>query len=335
VSTPPPTGYPPAGYPPTGYPPPPGWQAGPPPQQPRRARRGCLYVFLGVVGVLVLLVIVAVAVGSHNGTKTGTTPATPGGTQTTLAGIGDPVRDGKFQFTVTKITHVKRVGNSLLGQNAQGEYTILHVTVTNISSVAQTLDDSAQYVYDSHGRKFSADSTADIYANGSSNSVFFNSINPGNSVHGKIAFDLPVGDTAVKAELHDSAFSGGVTVRLVSPSSYTGALPGPTRTRTINQISHQKTSLASPPASQPAVTAFGCKILQIGSLGQEEFQVFPVDNITYNGVVNVSFYDYAGSGHTFPGTSLQGVSATPSWNPVPGADIGASAEPSGCIASAG
>jgi hypothetical protein len=44
--------------------------------------------------------------------------------------------------------------------------------------------------------------------------VFFNSINPGNTVHGEIAFDLPPGDAAVKAELHDSAFSGGVTVML-------------------------------------------------------------------------------------------------------------------------
>jgi hypothetical protein len=124
------------------------------------------------------------------------------------------VRDGKFQFTITKVTHAKRAGNRYLGQRAQGEYTILYITVTNIGNVAQNLDDSAQFVYDAHGRKFSADSTADICINGSSNSVFFNQINPGNSVRGKIAFDLPKGDTAVKAELHDSAFSGGVTVSL-------------------------------------------------------------------------------------------------------------------------
>ena len=204
--------------PPTGYPAPPGWQpgnqGGPPPQRPGKVRRGCLYAFLGLVGVVILIVIIGVAAGSHTGTKTGTTSASPGSTQTTLAGIGNPVRDGKFQFTVTKITHAKRVGNSLLGQTAQGKYTILHITVTNISTVAQTLDDSAQYVYDAKGRKFSADSQADLYINGTGDSVFLQQINPGNTVHGKIAFDLPVGDTAVKAELHDSVFSGGVTVSL-------------------------------------------------------------------------------------------------------------------------
>jgi uncharacterized protein DUF4352 len=86
--------------------------------------------------------------------------------------------------------------------------------VTNIGNAAQTLDDSAQYVYDARGRQFSADSQADLYINGTGDSVFLQQINPGNTVHGKIAFDLPVGDSAVRAELHDSMFSGGVIVSL-------------------------------------------------------------------------------------------------------------------------
>ena len=47
-----------------------------------------------------------------------------------------------------------------------------------------------------------------------SDSVSFNDINPGNTVRGELAFDMPAGHKAVKAELHDSAFSGGVTVNL-------------------------------------------------------------------------------------------------------------------------
>lgn len=88
--------------------------------------------------------------------------------------------------------------------------------MTNIGNQAQTLDDSAQYVYDAKGRKFSANSEADVFINGNSNSVFLNDINPGNTVHDKIVFDLPRGDRAVKAELHDSAFSNGVTVSLTN-----------------------------------------------------------------------------------------------------------------------
>ncbi|MGH3260443.1 MAG: DUF4352 domain-containing protein, partial [Trebonia sp.] len=190
-----------------------------------RRRRGCLYAFLGVAGGIVLLVVVIVVIvavaASNNGPTTGTTtPTAASGSSSSgsahAAGIGSKVRDGKFQFTITRITHARRVGSSVLGQKAQGEFTVLHVTVTNIGSVSQSLDDSAQYVYDSRGRKYNADSTADLYINGSSNSVFLNDINPGNTVHGKIAFDLPRGDHAVRAERHDSLLSGGVTVCLTS-----------------------------------------------------------------------------------------------------------------------
>ena len=196
---------------------------GPYQEPPRRKRRLGLKITLGILGGFIALIVlgsIAAALGGGNstgtnaGTGTGSSPAAQTAGSPAAPGIGAKVRDGKFQFTVTKVTHAKRIGSRYLGQAAQGEYTILHITVTNIGSQAQNLDDSAQFVYDARGRKFSADSTADIYANGSSNSVFFNQINPGNTVHGKIAFDLPKGDTAVKAELHDSVFSGGVTVKL-------------------------------------------------------------------------------------------------------------------------
>jgi hypothetical protein len=92
-----------------------------------------------------------------------------------------------------------------------------------------------------------------------------------------------------------------------------------------------------PPPASPAApaVAFGCNILQTGSGGQEEFNVTTTGGGTYSGTVNVSFYDYPGSGHIFPPTSVQGATPVGSWQPVPAADIGASAEPSGCIANAG
>ena len=87
----------------------------------------------------------------------------------------------------------------------------MHITVTNIGSESQTLDDGSQYVYDASGRKFSASSSADIDLAGANgqNSTWLDDINSGNTVQGRIAFDLPAGDKAGKAELHDSMFSGG------------------------------------------------------------------------------------------------------------------------------
>lgn len=89
-----------------------------------------------------------------------------------------------------------------------------------------------------------------------------------------------------------------------------------------------------PPPPPPPAVAFGCNVLQTGG-GQEEFNVTTTGGGTYSGPVNVSFYDYPGSGHIFPPTSVQGATPVGSWQRVPAADIGASAEPSGCVASAG
>jgi Domain of unknown function (DUF4352) len=209
------------------FPPPPG----PPPKKKHRARN----ILLGIVGVIVLLIIISVVAGSGGSNSSSTSSSAPSTTPsaasttpstttssapavTQTAGIGTAVRDGKFQFTVTSVTQAKSVGDTSdgLGDTAQGEYTILHVKVTNIGDQAQTLDDSTQYVYDASGRKYDASSDADIDLNSSegSDSVFFNDINPGNSVEGQLAFDMPAGTSAVKAELHDSIFSGGITVSL-------------------------------------------------------------------------------------------------------------------------
>jgi hypothetical protein len=169
----------------------------------------------GLLAVIVIIVIiVAVAAGTHSGSGNSAAPGA-----TTAGRMGSKVRDGKFQFVVTSVTHVKSVGDTAagLGDTAQGEYTVLHVIVTNVGNQAQTLDDSAQYVYDSKGRQFSADTSADIDGNGGNGGnggVFLTQINPGDTVQGKIYFDMPENDTAVSAELHDSAFSDGVSVSL-------------------------------------------------------------------------------------------------------------------------
>jgi hypothetical protein len=130
--------------------------------------------------LLMVIVIAALAAGTSSSPSISSAgPAVAPSVSTTASapaasgtpGIGANVRDGKFQFTITRISHAKAVGDSSgLSQTAQGEYTILHVTVTNIGSVAQTLGDSAQFVYDSRGRHFTADSTADLYISG--NDVF-------------------------------------------------------------------------------------------------------------------------------------------------------------------
>jgi len=129
------------------------------------------------------------------------------------AGIGDPVRDGKFEFTVTSVKDgVKSVGDDLLGQEAQGQFVLVKVTVTNIGDEAQMFDGSSQKAFDSEGREFSSDGGAAIYLKGSES--FLNDINPGNSVKATVVYDIPKDATLAELELHDSMFSGGVSVTL-------------------------------------------------------------------------------------------------------------------------
>lgn len=69
-----------------------------------------------------------------------------------------------------------------------------------------------QYAFDTKGRKFSANSMASMADE--SSQVLWEEINPGNAVKGKVYFDIPKGAKLANLELHDSAFSGGVRVRL-------------------------------------------------------------------------------------------------------------------------
>ena len=199
---------------------------GPHEQPPRKRRRG-LTITLGIAGGVIVLGIVAAALGwgktgpnvggsATTGTGAATSPGTQNAGGTAVAGIGAKVRDGEFEFVVTRVTHRKSVGGRQfgLGQTAQGKFTIISLKVTNIGSERQNLHDNWQYVYDASGRKFTNNVMADLAL--SHNNRWLGAVGPRKTVHGQIAFDLPVGDRAVKIQLHASMLSHGATVRLSS-----------------------------------------------------------------------------------------------------------------------
>lgn len=133
-----------------------------------------------------------------------------------VAKIGQAVRDGKFEFTVTGFSCGQTsVGtNQYLTKQAQGQFCMLNLTIKNIGDQSQSLFSGNQKLLNG-STQYSADDTATMYAepNGST-TTWFNDINPGNSVSGTIVFDVPKGVTPTQAELHDSSFSGGVKVNL-------------------------------------------------------------------------------------------------------------------------
>lgn len=171
-------------------------------------------------GVIVVLVIIGIAFGdsgdsTSNNTGNSSKSESSNDSQPTTAGIGQPARDGKFEFVVKNIKCGKTsVGTGeFLTKKAQGQFCLLNVTVKNIGDEPQSLFADNQYLFNASGQKYSADSTAMIYA-APENDTWYSEINPGNSVEGAIVFDIPKDQTPTLAELHDSAFSGGIEVNL-------------------------------------------------------------------------------------------------------------------------
>jgi hypothetical protein len=222
------------------YGPPPGQQPGWGPsgpatatQPPQKRSKGRTFA-IGCLSIVALFVVVGIATalfggGSDDGGSgtaapdqpSATTTRTRNTTKTTaapapeVAGIGDAVRDGKFEFVVSKVACGRnRIGDTNFGKDAQGQFCTVNVKVKNIGKEAQTLDASSQYLYGSGGQRFDADTEAAVYLGLNETRTFLEDINPGNSVNGVLIYDIPKGQKPTKIELHDSPFSGGVTVEL-------------------------------------------------------------------------------------------------------------------------
>ncbi len=169
-----------------------------------------------ILGVIAIAIISSVVNGNKGASTTSSTSSSTAPAANTTTKIGQPASDGKFTFTVNKVTcNIPTVGANQYAQaTAQGQYCDLNMTIKNTGTEAQDLSDSTQYLYDAANHKYSADSTADIDASIGTSGTWFSSINPGNAVTGDMYFDLPKGTTPITAELHDSAFSGGTKVSL-------------------------------------------------------------------------------------------------------------------------
>lgn len=200
------------------------WTVTAPPPPPAPApKKGRKWPWI-VGGVVVLLFIAGLVGGKKEDDKPASaTPAASaprsGGSGATQAekaapGVGSEVRDGKFAFVVDKIdigkSVVGRDDNQFMQKKAQGEWAVLSMTVANISDKPQTFFAENQKLI-AGGKTFSADSTASMYL---VDDALMTEINPGNKIDVKVAFDVPVGTEPDQVKLHDSAFSGGVTINL-------------------------------------------------------------------------------------------------------------------------
>lgn len=152
-------------------------------------------------------------VGSRatNTTSGDTTGAASAAATKTMPGLRTTVKDGRFAFVVDSVQcGAPKAGSGYLTATAQGQYCLVKLTVRNVGDKPQTFFVDNQKAK-AGGRVYSADSKATAYAGGD---AWVSEINPGNQIDGKIVFDMPRGVQPEVLVLHDSAFSGGVQVRV-------------------------------------------------------------------------------------------------------------------------
>ena len=103
------------------------------------------------------------------------------------------------------------MGDQFTSQTPQGEYVLVTVNVANIGNEQQLFDTTSQKLLDAQGREYATDTVATVTEDPN---LGFSQINPGNSLVATLVFDIPTGVSPSEIELHDSLFSGGVTVTL-------------------------------------------------------------------------------------------------------------------------
>jgi hypothetical protein len=182
---------------------------------------------LAAVGALIGLFLFGVAAESFGRVdQTAATPAAvppkgagpakdtgnANGTAANPPGLGDAVRDGKFEFVVSRADCSRStVGLEHLNRTAAGRYCVVSLSVRNIADRPQLFLGRAQKAFDVAGAGYTSDEIAGLFANRETQ-TFLRKIDPGDRVVGKLVFDVPTTTTLTTVELHDSLFSGGVKV---------------------------------------------------------------------------------------------------------------------------
>ena len=173
----------------------PGWTA-----PPRRRGRGWGRWLLAAGGVL-LLVAVAGSLGDDRGGGRGP------------AGLGEPVRDGQFEFVVRSVDCGARlVGEGVGRKPALGQFCLVGLRVENTGGEGRTFGGGQQYLFDDVGKRHDPDLDA-TFRDGDGQ-LLSTHLNPGQRLEGTLIYDVPDPVRLARVELHDGPFSGGVSVEL-------------------------------------------------------------------------------------------------------------------------
>lgn len=183
-------------------------------------------------GVVAVIFIVGVAagggllVGNTPGVSEGTPTAADSGAESTqqqeslthevqesfVVGEGDQ----SLEYTVQSVSYRDSVGSSAVGQDANGQFLVIELSIENVGS--ETVDILTSYftVVDGQEREYEADSEAMAYVD---SSISFEQVTPGTSLEGTIVFDVPADNADRELVIEPAgAFSGADEHQVPMPS---------------------------------------------------------------------------------------------------------------------
>ncbi len=129
------------------------------------------------------------------------------------AELGEPARDGDFEFTVTAMEcGAGTVGTEELHKDADGQFCLVDVTVENLGDETHLFFHEVQKVYDADGNQYAADTEASLYL--AESTAVLSEVRAGRRADATVVFDVPEAVTPTVVELSHTLSSGGVRIAL-------------------------------------------------------------------------------------------------------------------------
>lgn len=117
--------------------------------------------------------------------------------------VGEPFKVGDLSYVVTDVTTRQVVGtNRYLQEEADGEFVLVDIEITNEGQESTTISNSHLTLVDSQDRSYSVDS--DVFA-AVENSFTFEQLDPGLSKEGTLVYDTPTDQEGRRLEVRPAA----------------------------------------------------------------------------------------------------------------------------------
>ncbi|MCM3782127.1 DUF4352 domain-containing protein [Neobacillus mesonae] len=156
--------------------------------------------------VLIVIIVIAAVNSGGEGSKTADSSATTSGSQDSTEAqstasnkseeepaqafkVGDQVEAGTFTYTVKSVKEQTKIENILGDKTTEGKFVVVELNVKNNDKEARYADTSMFRIL-ANGNEYEPDSELDMYVNDDGLGFFLESINPGLSKTGFVAFEL-------------------------------------------------------------------------------------------------------------------------------------------------